>query len=107
MAPPLPSSLGALSPAALAAVCPGASRLDELGSDRCAGRVAEWQNIAAADLARKADLPLVPLSAALGARSDLHEPDCHHWCEASEAAVFKAMAVLSTVRWQLRGEAKP
>ena len=93
-----PTSLEALSPAALDYVCPKATSLEDLVKPPCHGRVAGWRDTVAATVARREGVPLMPLAAALKARPDMHEVDCMHWCDNSEATLHMAMAALSSVR---------
>ena len=91
-------NLEAVAPAALKYVCPRASSVEDLLKPPCKERVAGWRDTVAATIARRENVPLVPLANALSMRGDMHEPDCMHWCDNSEATLFMAMAVLNTVR---------
>jgi hypothetical protein len=47
-------------------------------------------------------VPMAWLWDSLSSRPDLHDADCLHWCEPSEAGVQMAMAVLNTIAAHLR-----
>lgn len=69
--------------------------------------VADWRNTIANPLLRKAGISVVPLSEALSARADLHTAhpgDCTHWCDASEASLIMAHAVLTGIAAALQGK---
>ena len=85
------------------ALCPNASSVqDFLKEPTCKRRVSRWQNDIAARLTSDAHVPVAWLWDALSNRADLHEADCLHWCEPSEAGVQMAMAVLNTIAAHLR-----
>ena len=94
----MPASMAALPDAAKAAICPGATDLDALRSPECFARAIRWRNDATARVMRAAKVPIAPLFDALEPRGDLHEQDCGHWCEGSEATAFMALSLLNTLR---------
>ena len=47
------------------------------------------------------------MRAALSARAQLHEPDCVHWCEGSEATQLMASAVLNMLRATMQAALAP
>jgi hypothetical protein len=84
-------------------LCPNAlSVQDFLDEPRCKRRVSRWQNHVAARLTSDAHVPMAWLWDSLSSRPDLHDADCLHWCEPSEAGVQMAMAVLNTIAAHLR-----
>ena len=60
----------------------------------------DWRNRMVAPLLAAHRMPVVPLTAALGARGELHPggSDCTHWCHASEASLHMAGAALNLLK---------
>ena len=95
-----PNALGMLPPAARA-LC--GSPLREPAALRDCARPAalhDWRNRMSAPLLAAHSMPVVPLTAALGVRGELHPggSDCTHWCHASEASLHMAGAALNLLK---------
>ena len=60
----------------------------------------DWRNRMSAPLLAAHSMPVVPLTAALGVRGELHPggSDCTHWCHASEASLHMAGAALNLLK---------